>query len=188
MKKLLIILALIMFGLIAVGAWGYFTFFNPIPQRDSAAAAMLSSPSVGQSVLRAKTPGWLEYRNTDFHFSILYPETMGQLSNYYEGKDARTISFEDAQNKKSFQIFVTPYTEPQVSPERFKADNPSGVMKEPVNVTIDGANATMFYSTDPNVGDTREVWFIHNGYLFEVTASKDLDTLLQGILKTWEFI
>src|SRR4051812_41812394 len=123
MKKVLIILALIALCLVGAGAWVYFSFFNPtLPERDSVGAAMLSSPSVGQSVVRTKTPGWLEYRNTDFQFSILYPEEIGQLSNYYEGKGARTIAFEDTKNKRSFQIFVTPYTEPQVSPERFKAD------------------------------------------------------------------
>ena len=37
-------------------------------------------------------------------------------------------------------------------------------------------------------GDTREVWFIHGGYLYEVTTYKELDIWLAGIMRTWKFI
>ena len=36
--------------------------------------------------------------------------------------------------------------------------------------------------------DWREVWFIHGGYLYEVTTYKELDTWLGSIMQTWKFI
>jgi hypothetical protein len=32
------------------------------------------------------------------------------------------------------------------------------------------------------------VWFIHGGFLYEVTAYKELDTWLKPILQSWQFI
>jgi hypothetical protein len=37
------------------------------------------------------------------------------------------------------------------------------------------------------MGDTREVWFIKGGFLYEVTTYKQLDTWLAQILQTWQF-
>jgi hypothetical protein len=37
------------------------------------------------------------------------------------------------------------------------------------------------------MGDTREVWFIHGGFLYEVTTYKQLDSWLAPIMQTWQF-
>ena len=39
-----------------------------------------------------------------------------------------------------------------------------------------------------SAGDWREVWFIHGGYLYEVTTYKELDTWLGSIMQTRKFI
>ncbi len=41
-------------------------------------------------------------------------------------------------------------------------------------MTIDGVAATMFYGSNPIMGDTREIWFINAGFLYEVTIYKQL--------------
>ena len=38
------------------------------------------------------------------------------------------------------------------------------------------------------MGDTREVWFIHGGFLYEVVTYKELDDWFAGIMRTWKFI
>jgi hypothetical protein len=53
---------------------------------------------------------------------------------------------------------------------------------------IDGTQATMFYGTNAIMGDTREVWFIKGGLLYEVTTYQQLDTWLAQIMQTWQFI
>lgn len=67
-------------------------------------------------------------------------------------------------------------------------DLPSGVMKEPTVIVLDGTQATMFWSTNSIMGDTREVWFIKNGFLYEVVTYKELDTWLGQIMRSWKFL
>ena len=110
------------------------------------------------------------------------------MQAFDEGSGASTIIFQDVTSAQGFQIFIVPYSTPQVSIERFKMDQPSGVMQEPHDLNIDGAFATMFVGKDQLLGPTREVWFIHGGYLFEVTAPHSLDEWLGTIMLTWRFI
>ena len=85
-------------------------------------------------------------------------------------------------------MYVTPYNKTQIDTEQFKLDEPSGVYLQPTDVIIDGAPATMFFSTNTDMGNTREVWFVKNGFLYEVTSYKELDAWLAGIMRTWKFI
>ena len=115
-------------------------------------------------------------------------QTSLQVQAFDEGKGAQTITFQNPDVGQGFQIFIVPYGARQVSAERFKQDEPSGVMKEPLDIQIDGTTGTRFKSKDMLLGETREVWFIHDGYLFEITAPISLDAWLASIMATWKFI
>jgi hypothetical protein len=54
-------------------------------------------------------------------------------------------------------------------------------------VTIDGVSATMFYGSKSTMGDTREIWFINAGFLYEVTTYRQLDSWLAPIMQTCQF-
>jgi hypothetical protein len=41
----------------------------------------------------------------------------------------------------------------------------------------------MFYGNNSIVGDTCEIWFIHGGFLYEVTTYKELDSWLSPIMQ-----
>jgi hypothetical protein len=45
----------------------------------------------------------------------------------------------------------------------------------------------MFFGRNSIMGDTREVWFVHSGSLFEVTTYKELDAWLSQIMATWKW-
>ncbi len=90
--------------------------------------------------------------------------------------------------ERGFQILVFPYKEDYVTEERFRMDIPSGSMENPQNILIDGVPGTIFYSTDATLGETREVWFIHNGFLYEITAPKIFDPWLSEILLDFRFL
>ena len=85
-------------------------------------------------------------------------------------------------------MYVTPYSKKQIDAAQFKIDEPSGVVKERQDVLVDGARGTKFYGHNATLGDTRELWFIHNGFLYEVTTFKVLDEWLGSIMQTWKFI
>ena len=126
------------------------------------------------------------YSNQTFHFSLVFPNTLA-VHEYKEAGGALSITFE-GNDLREFQIYVTPYQETQITPARFKLDEPSGVFDDPVDILIDGVRATMFFSKNPIMGDTREVWFIHGGFLYEVVTEKQNDAWLAGIMQTWKFI
>ena len=67
-------------------------------------------------------------------------------------------------------------------------DEPSGVLQEPVNTQVDGVQATAFYGQNLQMGDTREVWFIRGGFLYEVATYKELEPWLAEIMSTWKFL
>ncbi|MFH1170803.1 MAG: hypothetical protein V1704_04560 [Candidatus Vogelbacteria bacterium] len=149
-------------------------------------------PSVDNSVI-VMTPPTAQisettrlYKNLLFRFSLTYPKDL-EVKEYDDGSSASTITFEDEVGKNGFQIFIVPYTESQITPQQFKKDVPSGVMREPTDIIIGGIRATMFYSQDIIKNETREVWFIKNGFLYEITTYAPLDNWLAQILSTWQF-
>jgi hypothetical protein len=130
--------------------------------------------------------GMKTYKSPVLHFELAYPQDLSVKE--YGDADTSTIVFEDPKGEKGFQVFVVPYSGDTVSDKRFKMDEPSGVMKDPTQVVIDGTTAIAFWSSNTLFGETREVWFIKNGFLYEVTTYKDLDSWLAGVMATWKFI
>ncbi len=127
------------------------------------------------------------YKNSTHHFSLLYPKNLS-VREYDEGGGSLTVTFTDTATGESFQIYVTPYSQKQITKDQFLTDEPSGVYEKPTDVLVDGTRATMFYSKNAIMGDVREVWFIRGGYLYEVTTYKELDEWLGHIMQTWKFI
>jgi hypothetical protein len=160
-------------------------FADPLTMRVNDTRA--ASVAVPLSPARTPPSGAKDYRNERYRFELFYPPNLS-VNEFDEGKGAMTITFQNPVDAQGFQIFIMPYGERQVSTARFKQDVPSGVAKEVMNIQIDGAQGTAFKSKDSFLGDTREVWFIHNGYLFELTTPLSLDSWLSSIMTTWKFI
>jgi len=157
----------------------FFYFFLPPFQPSE------TSP-VNVSFDRVPPKGMLEYKSGLFRFSLFYPGDL-KFREMGVGSDT-TILFENPETGKGFQIFIVPYPESEISQEQFKKDLPAGIMTDLVDILIDDLPAIMFYSRDPAIGDTREVWFVKNGFLYEVTTYRDLDAWLSSIMQTWQFL
>lgn len=127
-----------------------------------------------------------EYTNAAYRFSLYYPDDLAVAEHSISG-NSMVITFQDAANQQGFEIFVTPYDQPKITQQRFTMDEPSGVMNDPQNITVDGAPATEFLSTNDAMGASREIWFLHSGYLYEVTAPQALDSWLLQIMGTFTF-
>lgn len=136
-----------------------------------------------------------ESLNTYFHkkynFSLNYPSIF-KTSNFIEG-GGEQIQFQ-SDNGDWFQIYVTPWDEGNtITPERIKKDLSSIVIKEPQQVILGpkqkdgiGPHALIFFSKDGST-ETREIWFAENGYLFQITTYKRLDSVIGNILSTLVF-
>lgn len=174
------------FAVFAVLAAAAFYFSADKSARVNTSAA--TATTTAQSAQARFVPyGWQEYRSTAYYFSVLYPVQL-EVKEHIEEGNALTITFQDLKKGEGFQIFITPYAEPQITDERFKRDVPSGARSDLVDTTVDGATGAAFYSESATLGETREIWFIHGGFLFEVTAPKPLESWLGDIMRTWQFI
>jgi hypothetical protein len=129
----------------------------------------------------------IEYHTDRYHVLVYYPSDLTTKS-YDEGGAATTIVFQNEQLVQGFQIFIVPYSEAQVTERRFLKDEPSGVRTNVQNVVVDGATGAAFYGKNATLGDTYEVWFIHGGFLYEVTTLRADQDKLNELLATWRFV
>jgi hypothetical protein len=177
---------------LGVGAiWFAHSSPGSIQQSAQAATPVLSvataTHAIADSEIQAPPSdppsGYLPYSNPQFHFALDYPSNL-QLHRYDEQGGGFTAAFQDPTTNEGFEVYVTPYGGAHITKQEFTLDEPSGVFNLPTNVMIDGTQATMFYGSNAIMGDTREVWFIHGGLLYEVTTYKQLDTWLAQIMQT----
>lgn len=176
--------------MVMVGGSGYvFSRFSQTPnaQFGAVSASMRLSTSSPVDSGRDVPRGMKEFRSEMYRFSLLHPESMKvQITD--EGQGASTITFEDTQMHTGFQLFIVPYLDARVSEERFRMDIPSGIRRNMKDVAIDGAAGASFESVHDLLGETAEVWFVSNGYLYEATTLKSLEEVLSQVLSTWQFI
>ena len=129
------------------------------------------------------------YSSAALDFSLTYPSDLS-VSQYDEGQGVTSIVFQEANEQTGFQIFVTPYPYPgePITQARIKADVPTIEMQDTNSLTIGtGTPALSFASSDPDFGRTRELWFAHGSYLFEVVTYPDRAAWLAPIINTIRF-
>ena len=160
---------------------------NKVPSQVNSSETKITALTVEKEEQEIIPAGYKKYQSAKYGFSILYPEILAQ-KEIDEGGNASTITFQNPAEGKGFQIFVVPYGASQVTEAQFKKDAPSGVREGLQNIVIDGATGASFYSKNSALGETAELWFIHGGYLYEVTTLKPLAPWLSEIMQTWKFI
>jgi hypothetical protein len=136
---------------------------------------------------RVPPPGYAEYRSEFYRFQLLYPKELS-FKEHTENYSSRTVTFQNNDSSWGFQIYITPYGEAQISPERFRTDIPSMVRMNDREITVDGVRAALFDSTDSVLGETVEIWFIAKGFLYEITARREMKHFLEELLTNWMFL
>lgn len=127
-----------------------------------------------------------QYVNTLYGFSfVLHSDYKTQSNSVGEGAEVFTF---DAGEGKSFQIFVMPYDEPAITPERIRIDIPDIIMNNIRTATLDGADALVFESVESSLGETYEIWFAHGERLYQITTYIANEKELNNILQTWKFV
>ncbi len=188
MTKKLIVIACGMVCLAAAGGawWYFFSGGDEVTTYDPAhVEPVVGSPTPPP---RAVPPGYYEYRNIFFRLSLLYPKDGITITERKGEGTTLTVLFEEKSTKRVFQIYILPYGEEKISKERFLLDAPSGVMASSTTMTLDGVTAGAFYGQDAEVGETREVWVVNKGFLYEATAAKKDGEWMESMLTSWEFL
>lgn len=136
------------------------------------------------------------YKNEEHGFALEYPAHY-KIEEFKEKDGAKTIVFQgnvgnQIADKEGFQIFITPFEEATLTKDRILKDIPGAILDDYQEIIIGAAveesvRGLLFWSEDPLIGRTREVWFVHNQSLYEITAYAHMDELLSGIASTWRF-
>ena len=89
----------------------------------------------------------------------------------------------------NFQIYLSPYDEDAstLTAERLLKDIPDLKIKDSKSfVVTDGAKGIAFISEDVNAKETREIWFVSKGFLYQTSALLESAAFLEETLKTWK--
>lgn len=188
---------------VVVGSWFFLSEKLPnvvksLELMDNADMSPSVSPELevdGTTILHGSREGWLRYVDPSHPFSFEFPATLAPTTHMDETGGAMLVfeSIANVGSTESFQIFITPFDEelPVITPERIYKDIPTMVITDPQEVILGDdptKRALIFFSDDPLLGKTREVWIVHNMMLYQITARAETDALLADIMKTWEFL
>ena len=96
------------------------------------------------------------------------------------------ILIQTKDTKKSAQIFIIPFDEPApISKTRILKDLPDMVIKNEQKGEVGGHPAIAFLGKHETLGDTYEIWFIKNKYLYQIITRASTAQFLTDIMKTW---
>jgi hypothetical protein len=126
--------------------------------------------------------------NEDFTFS--YPNKLHIIEQPLEGiEGGKRLLAESNEPGQGFEVIILPFDEKGTLTEgRIRADVPDIVMKNVKNIALSGnIPALSFDSADEGIGETHEVWFVNNGYLYQARTYPDFGEVMEQILQTWKF-
>ena len=192
-QKLVSLLAIIILAAAGVYIFVYkdFKVSEPPQGAENSGAPALGENPVDKGDLTE------EYISPDFGFSFKYPKDFSATE--LEDDMGATVVLQKSgardpstgSGNLGFQIYISEFDEEgPITPERIKQDLPDTVVNQPLQVLIGEKKdipALIFLSKHESLGDVREVWFVSNGFLYQLTAYADMDNLIGPILETLRF-
>jgi hypothetical protein len=135
------------------------------------------------------------YQDSAYHFSINYPDgyTPSNVSDPSAGGSTILIQDNSTNGDGGIQIFISPYTDPDknITPDFIAANAPDVTVKNPqeVDMSAGGGKGLAFESNNAAFGGaSREVWFVYNGNLYQISTYLQYGNLLQTMMGTWKFL
>ena len=173
----------IMSAIVLVTAGGYFLLHKEQNGgRNTFAFEPTATPDPGLM------SGYKRYTNEDYGFSFQYPEDF--TVNAFGAEKEGNMILVQGKGENGFQIYITDFDEdiPVITAARVHKDLPSLAIEQPQEAVL-GADlhALIFWSQNPEIGKTREVWIVHEGAVYQITAPAAFDTKLAKIVGTWKF-
>ena len=179
----IIIVVLVVAGAYFLWSRGGLTSLN-LGSSNSENQGDAGAPAGGESADISET-----YISPDYGFSFKYPKGFNATELSDDLGD--TVLVQGAEEKSGFQVYITPFDEAEpLTGARILQDLPPSEVIDPKDVLIGegkAINAVIFLSTNPSFGKTREVWFIREGFLYQVTTYEGQDNMIGPILETLKF-
>jgi len=128
------------------------------------------------------------YNNQEYNFSLSVYR--GSEEKKFSDNDGDVFVLTAPQRDFTFQIFITSFdsNEEVITSSMIAKDLPGVRIENPQEAILgDNIRALIFFIDNEGLGKTREVWFIKNRHLYQITTFADSDSLLAGILSTLDF-
>lgn len=134
--------------------------------------------------------GTLEtYTDETYHFSLKYPADL-KVSSFRNPDDSGDIVLIAGQTAGTgMQVSITPFDEDTnvLTVERIKADVPNLTIIAPQDVTLGTTGRGVAFFDGSGADAHRQVWFVANKYLYQITAPVSFDGGMKEILNSWTF-
>ena len=129
------------------------------------------------------------YQHGDGSFAFVFPTDFTFTALPDSGDNTETVMFKGNSEKRSFQMYISPWDiSDSVTLPKIKTDLPELDIKEPLEISIDGARGVIFMSEEKGTGlVTREIWFSHGERFFQISTYKEFDDTMVDILSTWKW-
>jgi len=190
MKKFIIIVLII--GVIAGG--GYVLSNKKIgSSAPGTNAASVWEKGVEGSPVSAETltaGNSKSFKDTARGFSFLYPKRL-DATTFPDGNSGDIVLVQSPEKGEGFQILITPYGEggSNLTAEMIQAEIPDLKISDAQELLLgeSGKGVAFISDNDSFAGNSREVWFVYGGNLYQISTYARLDPLLQSVLGTWKF-
>jgi len=127
------------------------------------------------------------YSDTDYGFSFSYPQGY-TASAFSDIENTKTILLGNTTSKSALQVFVSPFDENiSLTLERIKEEMPDLAVLEPKSILLDEVTGVSFRSTNALDAESYELWLIHRGNLYQISAPVISKAVFDDILTTWEW-
>lgn len=129
------------------------------------------------------------YENKTYSFSLRMPSgfTAQELPTDESGAD---IVILQNQKGEGIQIRVSPFEDIRaLTADMVRENIPDMQISETESVAIGSDYTGVAFISDNEAfeGESREVWFVYTGNLYQISTYARLDTLLKAMFATWKF-
>jgi hypothetical protein len=128
------------------------------------------------------------YTNDTYHFSVEMPAQFSAQEE--DDATSKTILLQD-ESGNGIQILVSPYDSSvkTLTADDIRASIPDLHIRDDQVLEIGDDYRGVAFKSDNEAfgGDSREVWFVFRGNLYQISTYARLDGLLKAMFATWKF-
>ena len=133
------------------------------------------------------------YEDTDYGFSFFYPENFS-VGAFSDEEGTKTILVQNAEEGVGVQIFISAFDEDIVlNADRIKKELPDIAMSDVKNIVLGGlaskydVQAVSFKTGTAGADESREVWLVAKGNLYQISIPIQSEKLISDIITTWQW-
>ncbi len=172
---------------------------NPAPADQNSAGQNVSTAPL--TATSSPSVGFKTFTHPGYGFSFDYPVNWN-VSSFAEG-EGETVLIQRAsasdqrnnprnisgQGEGGIQIYISIFDEPDtvLTKQRILQDIPDLKIANDQPMKVAGLDALRFDSVNQSGRNTKEVWLVYNGFLYQISTVVGSEAVLNKMIETWRF-